>query len=160
MISSPPIARSPRTFERWRALAAALARSAVLPPLTLSWALSWVSLCASPPALAAERFAAVDADSNASAPVVWGRTEAEARRRATEACRRVSATCAGSPALTGDMGDVFAVFCCDQPRVGCAVSAAATRGKALREVERMFGAAGYTHCALRHYLSAASGKRR
>jgi hypothetical protein len=72
----------------------------------------------------------------------------------------VSATCAGSPALTDAMGDVFAVVCCAAPRLGCAVSAAATPGKALREVERLFGAAGYTRCALRHDLSAASGKRR
>ena len=123
--------------------------------LILMFALaSWAS-----PSLAQQRWAAVDPNSDASSPVVWANSEAEARQRAMEACARLSQTCANGPAATGDMGDVFAFVCCTTPRAGCAVSAAASRRQALRNVMKMFDEAGYSQCALRHYMSAASGKR-
>jgi len=109
--------------------------------------------------VAQSRWAAVDPNSDATSPVAWGASQDEARQRASEACKRVSATCANGPAATDAMGDVFAIVCCRMPRVGCAAAAAATKRKALRAVERMFDSAGYSHCALRHYMSAASGER-
>jgi hypothetical protein len=109
---------------------------------------------------AQSRWAAVDLNSDANSPVAWGASQDEARRRASEACKRVSTTCANGPAATDAMGDVFAVVCCRLPQVGCAVAAAANKREALRAVERMFDRAGYSHCALRHYMSAASGEQR
>jgi len=111
------------------------------------------------PCAAQERWAAVDPNADASSPVAWGASEEDARARARAACRRLSQTCANAPAVTGDMGDVFAVVCCASPRKGCAISAAATRRAALRSVEKMFEDAGYSNCALKHYLSAASGQK-
>jgi len=111
------------------------------------------------PCAGQQRWAAVDPNGDGSSPVAWGATEAEARQRATEACRRLSATCANAPATTDEVRDVFAVVCCTSPRKGCAAAAAASRHAALRSVEKMFGEAGYSNCALRHYMSAASGRK-
>jgi hypothetical protein len=127
--------------------------------------LAFAPLLAALPALGGSaggqsRWAAVDPNSDAGSPVAWGASQDEARRHASEACKRVSTTCANGPAATDAMGDVFAVVCCRMPRVGCAVAAAATKREALRAVGRMFDRAGYSHCALRHYMSAASGEQR
>jgi hypothetical protein len=116
--------------------------------------------CGGGPVIAQSRWAAVDPNSDATSPVAWGASQDEARRRASEACKRVSATCANGPAATDALGDVFAIVCCRIPRVGCAAAAAATKREARRAVERKFDRAGYSHCALRHYMSAASGERR
>ena len=43
------------------------------------------------------RWAALDANGEGSAPVMWGATEEEARQRAVEACKKVSKTCADQP---------------------------------------------------------------
>jgi len=109
---------------------------------------------------AQSRWAAVDPNSDATSPVAWGASQDEARRRASEACKRVSSTCANGPAATDALGDVFAIVCCRMPRVGCAAAAAATKREARRAVERKLDRAGYSQCALRHYMSAASGERR
>ena len=106
-----------------------------------------------------QRWAAVDPNSEGTSPVVWGATEEEARQRAQEACKRLSKTCANGPASTDDLGDVFAIVCCTQPRAGCAVSAGPNRRQALKTVQAMFAEAGYKDCSLRHYMSAASGKK-
>jgi hypothetical protein len=57
------------------------------------------------------------------------------------------------------MGDVFAVMCCTKPRRGCAVGVAGARQEALKSVEKTFAEAGYSQCTLRHYLSAATGRK-
>lgn len=106
-----------------------------------------------------KRWAAVDPNSETSSPVVWGATEDEARQRAIDACRRVSKTCANGPAVTDDMREVFAVMCCEQPRSGCAVSAGGNRRDAAKAVQQMFTDGGYSKCAVRHYISAGSGKK-
>jgi hypothetical protein len=108
---------------------------------------------------AQQRWAAVDPNSETTSPVVWGATEDEARQRAVEACKRVSKTCANGPASTSDMREVFALMCCTQPRTGCAASAGTSRREALKTVQAMFADAGYKECAVRHYMSAGSGKR-
>ena len=105
------------------------------------------------------RWAAVDANREVSAPVVWAPTEALARERAIEACERVSKTCAGGPATTNEMDDTFAVMCCTQPKLGCAIAAAGDRQEAQKSVRKSFSEAGYTNCSVRHYISAGSGKK-
>jgi hypothetical protein len=110
-------------------------------------------------AVAQQRWAAIDPNHETSSPVAWGTTEDEARQRAVEACKRVSKTCANGPASTSDMREVFAVMCCAQPRTGCAASAAENRREAVKNVQRMFADAGYKECAVRHYMSAGTGKR-
>jgi hypothetical protein len=106
-----------------------------------------------------KRWAAIDPNHETSSPVVWGATEEEASRRAIEACKRLSKTCANGPAVTDDMGEVFAVMCCAQPRIGCAASAAANRRDAAKGAQQMFTDAGYSDCSVRHFISAGTGKR-
>jgi hypothetical protein len=106
-----------------------------------------------------QRWAAIDPNSEGSSPVVWGATEDDARQRAVEACKRVSKTCANGPASMQDMKEVFAVMCCTQPRAACAASAAVSRRDAQKNVQEMFADAGYRDCSVRHYMSAATGKR-
>jgi hypothetical protein len=113
-----------------------------------------------PPAVAQQkRWAAIDPNSEVSSPVVWGATEDEARQRAIDACKRLSKSCANGPAVTDDLREVFAVMCCEQPRTGCAASAAANRRDAARNVQRMFADAGYANCSVRHYFQAGTGKK-
>ena len=112
------------------------------------------------PAIAQQRrWAALDPNSETSSPVAWGSTEEEARQRAIEACKRLSKTCANGPAVTDDLKEVFAVVCCEQPRTGCAASAAANRRDAAKNAEKMFAGAGYSNCSVRHYLQAGTGKK-
>jgi len=111
------------------------------------------------PSLAQQRWAALDPNSEGSAAVAWGATEEEARQRATEACKRVSRTCANGPASTSDMREVFAVVCCTEPKLGCAAAAAASRREAQRNVQEKLAGAGYKACSVRHYMSAATGKK-
>jgi len=105
------------------------------------------------------RWAALDPNGEGTSPVAWGATEEEARQRAVEACKKVSKTCANGPASTHEPNEVFAVVCCTAPRRGCAVSAAANRREAAKNVQEMFADAGYKDCSVQHYISAATGKR-
>ena len=91
--------------------------------------------------------------------MVWGTTEDEARQRAIDACKRLSKTCANGPAVTDDLKEVFAVVCCEQPRTGCAASAAANRRDAAKNAQQMFADAGYSTCSVRHYIQAGTGKK-
>jgi len=111
------------------------------------------------PAGAQQRWAAIDPNGEASSPVVWAPSEREARQRAVDVCKRLSQSCANGPASTDDMGDVFAVMCCRAPRLGCAAAAAGGRQEALKSVQKMFADAGYSNCALRHYMSAGTGRK-
>jgi hypothetical protein len=105
------------------------------------------------------RWAAIDPNGEASSPVAWGGSEEQARQRAIEACKRVSKTCANGPASTDDMKDVFAVMCCREPKLGCAVSPAASRPDASQAVQKTLAGAGFSNCSLRYYLSAATGRK-
>ena len=111
------------------------------------------------PVSAGERWAAVDPNLELSAPAVWGHTEAEAKQRAIDACLRVSESCAGSPASTDDMNDIFAAMCCQQPQPGCAIGVGKTRNEASQGVRKTFSDAGYSDCALRYYRSARTGRK-
>jgi hypothetical protein len=112
-----------------------------------------------PGAAQQRRWAAVDPNNETSSAVAWGANEEEASRRAIEACKRVSETCANGPAVTDDMREVFALVCCTKPKLGCAASAAANKRDASRAAQKMFAEAGYSECAVRHYLQAGTGKR-
>lgn len=114
---------------------------------------------AAQPAGAQQRWAAIDPNSETSSPVVWAATEEEARQRAVEACKRVSKTCANGPVATRDMKEIFAVMCCNQPQIGCAVAAAASKRDALKNLREMFADAGYKDCAVRHYMPTATGRK-
>jgi hypothetical protein len=117
------------------------------------------SLLLAPATAQQRRWAALDPNSETSSPVAWGSTEEEARQRAIEACKRLSKTCANGPAVTDDLKEVFAIVCCEQPRTGCAASAAANRRDAAKSAEKMFADAGYSKCSVRHYLQAGTGKK-
>jgi hypothetical protein len=106
-----------------------------------------------------QRWAAIDPNREGSSPVVWGPTEAEARERAVEACKKTSKTCANGPASTDTPDDVFALMCCSRPSQGCAISVGANRQDAMKSVQKTFSEAGFSNCSLRHYLSAATGRK-
>ena len=106
-----------------------------------------------------KRWAAIDPNNETTSPVAWSSTETKARQEAVEACTRASKTCANGPASTNEMEDVFAVMCCTKPRRGCAVGVAGARQEALKSVQKTFTDAGYSNCTLRHYLSAATGRK-
>ncbi|HEU0159489.1 MAG TPA: hypothetical protein VFR00_09245 [Hyphomicrobiaceae bacterium] len=106
-----------------------------------------------------KRWAAIDPNNETTSPVAWSSTEAKARQDAIEACKRTSKSCANGPASTNEMEDVFAIMCCTKPRRGCAVGVAGARQEALKSVQKTFADAGYSNCSLRHYLSAATGKK-
>jgi hypothetical protein len=106
-----------------------------------------------------KRWAAIDPNTEATSPVAWGESVEEARQRAMDACSKVSKSCAGQPATTMHATDVFALMCCNKPQLGCAAAAAPTREEALRSVEEIFAAGGYSNCSLRHYIAAKTGER-
>ena len=105
------------------------------------------------------RWAAIDANREATSPVAWGSTEGQAKERAVEACEKVSKTCANGPAATNDTGDVFAYMCCSRPKFGCAVAPGDTQDEATTTVRKTLTDAGYGNCTLRHHLSAGNGKK-
>src|SRR5262245_45838655 len=106
-----------------------------------------------------KRWAAIDPNNETTSPVAWSSTEAKARQDAIEACKRSSKSCANGPASTNEMEDVFAIMCCTKPRRGCAVGVAGARQEALKSVQKTFADAGYSNCALRHYITAATGRK-
>jgi hypothetical protein len=127
--------------------------------LMLAALLATFGTLARPGSAQQQRWAAVDPNAEGSAQVVWAPTEAEARQRSVEACRRASKTCANGPASTSEMEDVFALMCCREPRQSCAISAAGSRQEALKNVQKTFADAGFSNCALRYYMSAATGRK-
>ena len=96
-----------------------------------------------------KRWAAIDPNNETTSPVAWSSSETKARQEAV----------ANGPASTNEMEDVFAVMCCTKPRLGCAVGVAGARQEALKSVQKTFADAGYANCTLRHYLSAATGRK-
>jgi hypothetical protein len=113
----------------------------------------------SSPASAQERWAAIDPNNEASASVVWATTKDQARHLAIDACRKVSQTCASGPTDTKEMNDMFAVMCCTQPTVSCAVAVANSKDEALAAVKMRFSDAGYTQCTLKNYFKAGNGEK-
>ncbi len=104
-------------------------------------------------------WAAINPNSEGTAPVVWGATESEARERSIAACRERSATCSSKPAVTEDMDATFVFYCCTNPRLGCAV-ASGSDTSALRYVKEILAAANFSSCGVRAALSAGDGSPR
>ena len=105
------------------------------------------------------RWAALLPNNEVSSSVVWGATEAQARERAATACRNVSRSCSSKASATADLGDVFALMCCTNPRLGCAAAVEASRSKAVASVQEIFGDAGFSGCTLRAVYSARTGAK-
>ena len=92
-----------------------------------------------------------------ASPVTWAAPNLQAREHAIEACKKVAKTCAGNPATTIRLDDVFAHMRCTKPRHGCAAVAASPGRSCRSRIEALFVAAGYRICSVRHYMSAADG---
>jgi len=104
------------------------ATSAVLTVLVFSMSSS---------ALAQDRWAAIAPNLENSSTVVWATSKDQAKELAVVACKKVSSTCAETPASTNGMDHTFAVMCCTAPKAGCAAAVGATRQIALKEVKRL-----------------------
>jgi WD40 repeat protein len=124
--------------------------------------LGLASLAAQSPEAAAApqagRWAALVANDEATSPVAWGATKAEAENLAAAACKRVSGTCNATAASTNDQEATFVTMCCLNPRASCAVSVGPA-DTALHAVKRNFSATGSTGCTVRAALSAQDGLR-
>jgi hypothetical protein len=107
----------------------------------------------------AHKWAAVDPNSEGTAPVVWAETEEQARDLAAKACQRLSTTCSSTPAVTEDLAATFVYFCCTSPRLGCAVASDAG-DQALVRVKEVLAKAKYSNCEVRAALSARDGSAR
>lgn len=133
--------------------------SALSAPLTVAVMLGFVAFGSAPLAGIEQQWAALAPNLEHSASVVWAPTQAEAKKKAVDACRTVSGTCATTPANTNGLGHVFALMCCTAPQRGCAATVGETRQIALHEVKRLFANAGYDQCRLQGYFSAATGQK-
>lgn len=102
--------------------------------------------------------AALAANNEGNLQMQWGWSVAEAKQRASEACWRVSRTCANDPAHTIHLDDVFAYICCSTPRFACGNSPHESRQQALNEVIGMMSRNGFSNCSVRGYLSARTGR--
>ncbi|MDX2308596.1 MAG: TIR domain-containing protein [Hyphomicrobium sp.] len=116
---------------------------------------------AAPQSVAVDRtatrtWAALDPNSEGTAPVVWAKSAEEAQTLAKAACAKVSETCASQAATTDDLESTFVYYCCEQPKVGCAVYAG-TGDDALRSVKQILAKAKYSKCEVKSAVSAATG---
>ena len=106
-----------------------------------------------------EHWAALTPDSNAHAYFGWGTTREKANAAALRTCRRVSRGCAVPPGSTPNLNDIFALMCCTNPRLACAVYPAAAKEMAHEKVTGLFIDAHFSNCAVKGYYSARTGKR-
>ena len=105
-----------------------------------------------------KRWAALDPDSEVTAPVVWADSNAEVVKKAVDACKKISKTCGTRPAVTQDMDATFVYMCCRQPRRACAVYAG-SGDTALLSAKRILYQAGFSSCAVESTLAARDGSR-
>lgn len=110
-------------------------------------------------AAAAERWAAIAPNNEASSTVVWATSKDQAKRLAIDACQDVSSTCASNPASTNDMSHYFAIMCCTKPQEGCAASVGSSRKEALSIVKKTLSDADYSSCKLKSYIKAGTGEK-
>jgi WD40 repeat protein len=104
------------------------------------------------------KWAAIDPNSEGTAPVVWADSETNARDRAVAECKQRSTTCASKPAITSDLDTTFVFYCCLRPRLGCAISSG-SGDETLRSVKAILGKANYSACEVRFTLSARDGSQ-
>ena len=120
-----------------------------------------IGFLAIPGAAFAQQWAAVDAHTTGTGPVVLAGDKTGAAAKAFAPCRRVSRTCSGMPAtanLQGSSAYIFAYMCCTKPHLGCAITAATTKAQAAADAIRIGTNGGLDACAVRKYLSAKTGK--
>jgi hypothetical protein len=113
----------------------------------------------SSPALTQERWAAIVPNNEGSSSVVWATTKEEAGRLASDACKRVSQTCASVPTPTKEMSDMFAVMCCAQPATSCGAGVAKSKEESLAAISKKMSNAGYKACTLKSYFKARTGEK-
>jgi hypothetical protein len=109
------------------------------------------------PALAQERFVAVDFHNNGLGPFVWGPSRDQTIARAIAGCARREQQCSGKPAYTNVMSDTLVYACCSAPGVRCTAAFAPTAEEARAIVMKLLADAGLTGCDVRKTLSARSG---
>jgi WD40 repeat protein len=106
-----------------------------------------------------EKWAAIAPYNDGTAPVAWGDSEAEAKAKATAACRQLSTTCASSPAATSNLDATFVYMCCTKPKVGCAVASGLGATPVL-SVKTILAQHNYSECEVRGTFSARDGSPR
>ena len=110
-------------------------------------------------ALAQDRWAAISANREDTATVVWATSKEQAKKLAVLACKQVSQTCSDTPASTNGMDHTFALMCCTDPHLGCAVAVGKDRDTALKEVKKIFSDGGFSQCTLKSYFKAGTGEK-
>jgi hypothetical protein len=121
----------------------------------LVFTLPWLAI---PAAEAEDWYAALSPNNELSAPVAWGKTQQEAMDGALDACRKVSSTCSSRPAWTDKRNEIFALMCCNKPRLGCAVGVGVVEEAAKQSVQSVFNEAGFSSCRIGRYISAKTGE--
>lgn len=106
---------------------------------------------------AGDWYASVAPNEELSAPVVWGKTQEDTAAAALKACRELSDSCSTRPAWTDTKDDVFALMCCNKPKIGCAIGVGLIEEMAKKNVQKTFDDAGYSSCKIGKYLSARTG---
>jgi hypothetical protein len=117
-----------------------------------------VAACSPVAAQSAGDYAAVAANNEGNLQVRWGKTVQAAKRSASEACTKVSKSCASDPASTNLLDNYFAYVCCYRPHFSCA-SPSDTRDKAADRALNMMSKGGYSDCTVRSYFSARTGQQ-
>jgi hypothetical protein len=57
------------------------------------------------------------------------------------------------------MDHTFALMCCTDPQLGCAVAVGKDRDTALKEVKKIFSDGGFSQCTLKSYFKAGTGEK-
>lgn len=106
-----------------------------------------------------QRYASANANGDAVWSIAWDDTKEGAIEKAIKACKKVSTSCASSPAWTSNLKTgLFVLYCCTKPSTTCqmltdtSVDAAATRGRKRLEGE------GRSNCRVREVHSADDGR--
>jgi len=103
-------------------------------------------------------FASIAPNEELTAPVFWANTKDEAMAGALRVCQKVSQTCSTRPAWTDTQGDLFAIMCCQKPKLGCAIGVGANEDLARQHVRNIFSEAGYSKCKPAKFISARTGE--
>jgi hypothetical protein len=106
----------------------------------------------------AEKWAALNPNSELSSHVFWGPTKNAAEDQARAECLRLSTTCSSRPANTNELDDSFVTFCCLKPKLGCQTTAVKKIKEAEEASKKIFTDAGYSVCSMRQVLSAETGE--
>ncbi|MGE0025073.1 MAG: hypothetical protein AB7S70_15750 [Hyphomicrobium sp.] len=103
-------------------------------------------------------YASIAPNEELTSPVFWANTKDEAMAGALRVCQKVSSTCSTRPAWTDTQADLFAIMCCQKPKLGCAIGVGANEDLARQHVRNIFSEAGYSKCKPAKFLSARTGE--